>query len=331
MKPSPFIESVRTELRTRHYSLRTEKTYLYWIRSFIIFHDKKHPNDLGNIDIERFLNHLATRRLVSAATQNQALCAIIFVYRHVIHRDITGLQYSFAKTPKRLPTVLSPQEVSSILKNTTGKHWLITALLYGCGFRIHEALALRIKDIDLHHKSIFIFRGKGGKDRYTLLPSALIPHIEQQVQVVNNLHKIDIAEGYGMTSVPPALHRKYKHSLTDFSWQYLFPSTTRCRQPYDGYICRHHLHTTAYSKNLRRAVKQSNINKRVTAHTFRHSFATNLLQTGSAIRTVQELLGHTDIRTTEIYTHVVGNHRAGTTSPIDALINPAFTRNIPNS
>jgi integron integrase len=302
--------------------LKTEKTYLYWVRHFIRFHDKRHPEMMGNAEIERFLNYLANTRQVSAATQNQALCALIFMYRYVIKRDIEGLNYSFAKRPKNMPTVLSPREVAAILANLYNKYWLITAMLYGCGFRIHEALALRVKDIDLHQRSIFIFRGKGGKDRYTLLPESLIQSIEQQLQIAERLHQQDLSEGYGMTSVPPALKRKYGNALTDLSWQYLFPSSSRCKHPYDGYICRHHLHSTAYSKKLRQAVCQSGVRKRVTAHTFRHSFATSLLQAGSDIRTVQELLGHSDIRTTEIYTHVVGNRRAGTTSPIDSLVEP---------
>jgi len=319
-KPSPFIERIRTELRTRHYSLKTEKTYLYWARHFIYFHQKRHPETLGNVEIEEFLNYLATRHKVGAATQNQALCALIFMYRYVIKREIKDLSYNFAKRPKNMPTVLSGQEVAAILANLTGKYWLVAAMLYGCGFRIHEALALRVKDINLHQQSIFIFRGKGGKDRYTLLPKSLTQSLETQIQVVEHLHQQDLAEGYGMTSVPPALKRKYSNSLMDLSWQYLFPSTTRCRHPYDGYICRHHLHSTAFSKKLREAVRKSDVRKRVTAHTFRHSFATNLLQTGSDIRTVQELLGHSDIRTTEIYTHVIGNRRAGTASPVDALV-----------
>ncbi|MDO6746471.1 integron integrase [Gilvimarinus sp. 1_MG-2023] len=319
MKPSPFIERVRSELRTRHYSLRTEKTYLYWIRHFILFNDKRHPEVLGNAEIEGFLSYLAVYRKVSAATQNQALCAIVFLYRYIIEREIEDLQYGFAKRPKNVPTVLAPAEISAILNQLRGKYWLITALLYGCGFRIHEALSLRIKDIDLQNRSIYIFRGKGAKDRYTLLPAALISPIQQQMAEAQQIHQTDLAEGYGSTSIAPALHRKYGKSLTDFAWQYLFPSTTRCQHPYDGYICRHHLHGTAFAKNLRKAVKASGVHKRVTAHTFRHSFATNLLLNGSDIRTVQELLGHSDLRTTEIYTHVIGQRRAGTRSPVDDL------------
>lgn len=320
MRRSPFLESIRAELRTRHYSYQTEKTYLFWCRQFIRFHGKRHPAEMGNQELERFLNYLAVGRKVSPATQNQALCALVFMYRYVIKRDIEGLDYQYSKTPRNLPTVLSPEEVAKVMKELEGVHWLITALLYGCGFRINEALRLRVKDIDFYSKSIFIFRGKGSKDRYTVLPNQLVEPLRQQIEKVNRLHQKDVADGYGYTSVPPALMKKYSHALKNFSWQYLLPSTTRCVHPYDGYVCRHHMHGTAYSKQLRKAVKASGIHKRVTAHTFRHSFATSLLQQGTDIRTVQELLGHTDLKTTEIYTHVIGNRRAGTISPVDFLV-----------
>lgn len=228
MTSSPFIEAIRTEIRTRHYSLRTEKTYLYWVRQFIHFHNKRHPKELKNLEIEHFLNHLATSRKVSAATQNQALCALIFMYRFVIKRDIEGLSYGFAKRPRSLPMVLSPEEVRDILKHMHGKYWLITALLYGCGFRISELLSLRIKDIDLASLSILIFRGKGKKDRYTLLPQSLLDPIKKQIQVSKYIHKKDLDEGFGLTSIAPSLKRKYENALKDFSWQYLFPSSTRC-------------------------------------------------------------------------------------------------------
>lgn len=319
MAKSLFLESVRTELRTRRYSLQTEKTYIYWLRQFILFNDKQHPSKMGNKEIERFLNYLATTRGVSASTQNQALCAIIFVYRHIVQKEITDLRYQFAKRPRSLPTVLTGEEVKQILQCLDSKYWLITSILFGTGLRINEALSLRIKDIDFRSQSIFVFRGKGSKDRYTLLPMALAAPLQQQIHDVKALHAMDISEGYGYTSVPPSLKRKYQHTLKELAWQYLFPSTTRCVHPYDGYICRHHLHPSAYGKVLRAAVRQSGIPKKVSAHTFRHSFATELLKAGSDIRTVQELLGHSDIRTTELYTHVIGNKRAGTTSPLDNL------------
>ncbi|TAA41724.1 integron integrase [Corallincola spongiicola] len=319
MAKSPFIESVRKELRTRQYSYRTEKTYLHWIRYFIRFNDYKHPDMMGNAEIERFLSHLAVNREVSAATQNLALCAIIFMYRHVVGREIEGLNYSYTRAPRNIPTVLDQEEVAKILAHMTGKYWLIAVLLYGCGLRLQEALSMRVKDIDFSLKSILVFRGKGRKDRYTLLPQSLVPRLQAQITYVKKRHAQDLVEGAGMTSVPSSLYRKYKGVMTDVAWQYLFSSTTLCRHPHDGYVCRHHIHATSFAKQLRKAVLKSGVKKRVTAHTFRHSFATRLLQKGTDIRTVQELLGHSDLKTTEIYTHVVGDRRAGTTSPADML------------
>lgn len=314
---SPFIEQVRMQLRTRHYSLQTEKSYLFWIRRFIRFHDKRHPRSLGNKDIERFLNHLAVNRGVSSATQNQALCALIFMYRHVIEQDIEGLNYSLSKKPKRMPTVLSACEASSILALMRGKYKLIAALLFGAGMRINEALRLRVKDIDFNHGTLFIFRGKGGKDRYTLLPRSLVGPLRKQIQQAKEIHQQDLVQGYGLSSLPASLIRKYSSAAKDFSWQYVFPSSTRCVHPHDNYVCRHHIHESAFRKHLREAVTGSGIEKRVTAHTFRHSFATELLLSGADIRTVQELLGHSDIKTTEIYTHVIGSQFRNALSPLD--------------
>lgn len=316
---SRFMESVRTELRTRHYALQTEKTYLYWIKQYILFNDTRHPETMGAPEIERFLNHLAVNRSVSKATQNIALCAVIFVYRHVLQIEVKDLAYSLSRKPRRLPTVLAPHEVSAILAHLDGQYWLITALLYGCGFRINEVLRLRLKDICMVRKSILVFGGKGDKDRYTLLPTNLLARIEQQMERAKAIHEDDVAEGFGYTSLPPALLKKYKGVLRQTPWQYLFPSCMKSVNPYDQSVCRHHLHSSAYARQLRAAVSKSGVCKRVTAHTFRHSFATRLLETGSDIRTVQELLGHSDLRTTEIYTHVVGNQRAGTISPLDTI------------
>jgi len=317
MAKSPFLESVRQELRTRRYSIKTEKVYLTWIKSFILFNDKKHPETMGNSEIERFLNHLAVNRQVSSATQNQALCALIFLYRHVIGQEITDLKYSLTKRNKTIPTVLTHEEAVRIIGNIKGKYNLIASLLYGCGLRINEALRLRIKDIDQVNSTLFVFRGKGRKDRYTLLPQSLHEQIDTQIQGAKKIHQKDLDEGYGFTSLPPSLIRKYNMAAKDFSWQYLFPSSTRCEHPHDGYICRHHIHETAFRKQLRQAVLKSNIAKRVKAHTFRHTFATQLLINGTDIRTVQELLGHSDLRTTELYTHVIGSRFSHTISPLD--------------
>jgi integron integrase len=317
MATSPFMESVRQVLRTKRYSLKTEKVYLGWIKSFILFNDKKHPSDMGNHEIERFLNHLAVNRQVSSATQNQALCALIFLYRHVLGREITDLKYSFTKRDRTIPTVLTHEEAISIIGNINGKYSLIASLLYGCGLRINEALKLRIKDISLANSTLFVFRGKGRKDRYTLLPQSLQEQINIQIERAKKVHQKDLNEGFGLTSLPPSLIRKYNMAAKDFSWQYLFPSSTRCEHPHDGYICRHHIHETAFRKQLRQAVLKSNITKRVKAHTFRHTFATQLLMNGTDIRTVQELLGHSDLRTTELYTHVIGSRFSHTISPLD--------------
>lgn len=315
--PSPFIESIRQEIRVRHYSLKTEKSYLFWIRQFIRYHNMKHPKDMSNSHIETFLSYLANERKVSSATQNQALCAIIFMYRHVLKVEIQDLRYSFTKKPKRMPTVLTQEEVNLILDNLNGQYWLLCALLYGCGLRINEALGLRIKDLNFENQTIYIFRGKGAKDRYTLLPTVLITKLKNQIKVCLDLHKRDCEAGFGLTSLPSSLIKKYGNAAKDPYWQYLFPSTQRCLHPLDGYTCRHHLHESAFRKQLRGAVKKSGVLKRVTAHTFRHSFATQLLRSGSDIRTVQELLGHSDVRTTELYTHVIGSKFGFTKSPLD--------------
>ncbi|WP_394176908.1 integron integrase [Thalassotalea litorea] len=318
MATSPFIENIRHVLRTKHYSIQTEKTYLTWIKRFILFNQKRHPEEMGEEEVNRFLSHLAVERKVTSSTQNLALCAIVFMYKHVLNRELILLDDAIrAKAPKRVPVVLSNDEAMTLIDFMPGAYRLMFSILYGCGLRKAEMLRLRIKDIDFTNQSIFIFRGKGNKDRVTMLPQSLVPQLKAQIEKVKHVHQKDIAEGQGKTSLPSGLARKYPYAITDLKWQYLFPSTTRCQHPTDGYYCRHHLHWSALSKVLRKAVKQSGINKHVTAHTFRHSFATQLLLNGSDIRTVQELLGHTDLKTTQIYTHVIGQHSSGTLSPID--------------
>jgi len=318
---SIFLNQIRDVIRTKRYSRRTEKSYLYWVKAFIIFNDKQHPNDMGGFEIDRFLTHLAVNRGVTASTQNQALCAIIFMYKHVIKREIKDLSFSYAKTPKNIPSVLSPLEVSAIISQLKNPYKLIVSILYGSGLRLNEALRLRTKDIDFNNHTIFVFRGKGNKDRITLLPYEIENELKQQIIRAKDLHNADLSQGFGMASVPPALIRKYKSVMKDFSWQFIFPSTTKCRHPVDNYVCRHHIHDSAFSKNLRKALLKTQIAKKVSAHTFRHSFATALLQNGTDIRTVQTLLGHVDIRTTEIYTHVIGSKFAGTLSPFDRISN----------
>lgn len=318
MAQSPFLEEIRNIMRTKHYSIQTEKTYLLWIKRFILFNKKRHPKDLGEKELTEFLTHLAVDRHVTSSTQNLALCAIVFMYKHVFERELTLLPDTIrARAPKRVPTVLSHQEVTHIINQMNNKYQLMFSLLYGCGLRKAEMLRLRVKDIDFESKSVFVFRGKGGKDRVTMLPNSLVRSIKDQVERVDAIHQKDLAEGGGETSLPTSLARKYPYAIKELKWQYLFPSTIRCKHPVDGYYCRHHLHWTALTKVLRKAVKNSGIAKHVTAHTFRHSFATQLLLSGADIRTVQELLGHSDLRTTQIYTHVIGQHSSGTSSPMD--------------
>lgn len=318
MSTSPFLESIRHVIRTMHYSIQTEKTYLLWIKRFILFNQKRHPKDMGEEEVSNFLTHLAVERKVASSTQNLALCAIVFMYKHIFSRKLTLLPDTIrAKQPTRVPTVLSNDEAISIINKLAPPYHLMFSLLYGSGVRKAELLRLRIKDIDFSGKSIYVFRGKGAKDRVTLLPYTQVEPLKTQIAKVAEIHQKDLAEGEGKTSLPSGLARKYPYAITDLKWQYLFPSTVRSRHPTDGYYCRHHVHWTTLTKALSNAVKKTNVRKHVSAHTFRHSFATQLLLNGADIRTVQELLGHSDLKTTQIYTHVIGQHSSGTVSPID--------------
>jgi integron integrase len=318
MSTSPFLESIRHILRTKHYSIQTEKAYLLWIKRFIIFNQKRHPKDMGEEEVSNYLTYLAVNREVTSSTQNLALCSIVFMYKHVFERELTLLPDTVrAKAPTRVPMVLSNKEATAIINQLKNPYHLMFSLLYGSGLRKAELLSLRIKDIDFDGNSIYVFRGKGAKDRMTLLPKMLIESLKNQINKVEELHHKDLAEGEGKTSFPSGLARKYPTAITQLKWQYLFPSTVRCQHPTGGYFCRHHLHWTSLTKALRSAVSKTNIRKHVTAHTFRHSFATQLLLNGADIRTVQELLGHNDLKTTQIYTHVTGQHSSGTLNPID--------------
>ncbi|PCI46912.1 MAG: integrase [Moraxellaceae bacterium] len=277
---------------------------------------------MGEEEVSNYLTFLAVNRGVTASTQNLALCSIVFMYKHIFERELTLLTETVrAKAPSRVPTVLSNIEAMKIIGQLNTPYQLMFSLLYGCGLRKSELLRLRVKDIDFENHSIYIFRGKGAKDRVTLLPSSLISPLKEQILIAENVHQKDLAEGEGQTSLPSGLARKYPNAITEFKWQYLFPSTYRCPHPTDGYYCRHHLHQSSLSKALKYAVNKTKIRKHVTAHTFRHSFATQLLLNGADIRTVQELLGHTDLKTTQIYTHVIGQHSSGTLSPLDKPFN----------
>lgn len=316
---SPFLQSVRAEIRLRGYSIRTEKSYLYWIRQFIYFNNKRHPSHLGADEVKSFLSWLACERHVAVNTQKVALNALVFLYRQCLKRDLGTLDFSLARKQRQLPSVLSASQVSVILQQLSGRDYLIFAILYGSGLRISECLRLRIQDIDLERMALTVRDGKANKDRQTLLSTSIARQLRDAMEASIDLQKKDNAEGFG-PSLPGVLGKKYPNAFRMPGWMYLFPSSGLCRHPITGIMCRHHLHESVPRKSLKLAVAAAGItHKRVNCHTFRHSFATHLLQAGYDLRTVQELLGHNDVKTTQIYTHVLGKHYAGTSSPLDAL------------
>ncbi|WP_370280587.1 integron integrase [Pontibacterium sp.] len=328
MAGSPFLSRIRSEIRLREYSIRTEKAYLFWVRQFIYFHGKQHPADLPPEAVTQFLTWIAEERHVAANTQKVALNALVFMYRHVLKRDLGNLGFKLATKQRQLPTVLHPEEVALLLSGLRGVHRTIFELLYGSGLRITECLRLRVKDIDLKGLSLTVRDGKGKKDRQTILSPKLVPALESLTEKAIELQSRDNAIGVG-PSMPVALGRKFPSAYKEPAWMFIFPSTTLSPHPHSGELCRHHLHQSSPRKALRRAVLNSQIHKRVTCHTFRHSFATHLLQSGRDLRTVQELLGHNDVKTTQIYTHVIGQHYAGTQSPLDRLSLNTETNTLP--
>jgi integron integrase len=318
-------DQVRDMLRRKHYSYRTEQVYLYWIRHFIYFHDKRHPQEMAEREVAAFLTHLAVERRVSASTQNQALNAILFLYKQVLGRDIGLIQGVVrAKRPERLPVVMSPGETQTVIGRLSGREWLMACLMYGAGLRVMECLRLRVKDVDFGLNQIVVRDGKGGKDRTTTLPAAVIPALRQRIEEVKRVREGDLADGYGEVSLPYALDRKYPNAARELAWWYIFPSSTRSADPYSGRIKRHHLDDSVIQRAVKQAVRAAGIAKPVTCHTFRHSFATHLLASGHDIRTIQELLGHQDVRTTMIYTHVLGKGARGVSSPLDAWAGTAM-------
>jgi integron integrase len=319
-QPPRLLDQVRRAVRVRHYSRRTEEAYTYWIRRFIVHHGKRHPNDLGAEHVASFLSWLAVSQQVSASTQNQALCALLFLYKEVIRKELPDLPaIPRARQPERVPVVLARDEVSRLLDQLGGVEWLIVALLYGGGLRLQECLNLRVKDIDFARNQIIVRRGKGQKDRFTVLPAALRSKVEAHLVVVRQRHVRDLAEGLGRVVLPEALARKYPNAATDWSWQFVFPAARICRDPQWGPPNRFHLHESAVQRAVAQAARAAGLTKHVGPHTFRHSFATHLLEDGQDIRTVQELLGHRDVRTTMIYTHVLARGPLGVRSPIDRL------------
>ncbi len=317
-KPKKLLDQVRDRLRLKHYSYRTEQAYVHWIRRYILFHNKQHPKDLTGDHVNGFLIHLATQENVAATTQNQALSALLFLYREVIQKEI-GISFEKigANRPTRLPVVLTVDEVQTIITLLTGVHQLIAKLLYGSGLRLRECLSLRVKDLDFEYRAITVRDGKGFKDRVTMLPESTIPAIKEQLERVKIIHKNDITKKLPGVSLPTALHRKYPNAPKEWSWQYIFPSGNYSTEPRTGRMARHHLHPSGTQKAVRKVALKSGIGKRVTPHTLRHSFATHLLEAGYDIRTVQELLGHKDVRTTMIYTHVLNRGGLAVRSPLD--------------
>jgi len=317
-KPKKLLDQVSDALRTKHYSYRTEQTYKDWIKRYILFHKKRHPNEMGENEIRDFIAHLAVERKVAASTQNQALSAILFLYRVVLQKEII-LPPDLTKTsrPKRLPTVLSRSEAMSVINNMRGVTRLMTKILYGSGLRLMECLRLRVKDIDFENRQIIVRGGKGDNDRLTILPDSLAAEIKHILQDVKALHEKDLREGYGETILPNALDAKYVNASKEWAWQFIFPASQRSVDPLTNVVRRHHLDETVLQKAIRAAAQLAKIDKPVSPHAFRHSFATHLLQNGYDIRTVQELLGHKDVKTTMIYTHVLQRGGLAVKSPLD--------------
>ena len=300
-----FVHRVRVDLRNKAYSYQTEKTYIHWIKRFIRYHKNQHPETMGAEHINRFLSFLGNDRHCSPATQRIALNALVYLYRKFLQRELAPLDFERAHQKRRLPVVLSHNEVNCLLEQLQGHHRLMMELLYGSGLRLNELLSLRVKDLDFELFTITVRSGKGDKDRTTLLPESLRKPLHEQIKRVEKLHRRDLEDGYGDVYLPYALARKYPGASREIGWQYLFPSTIISRDPRSGVLRRHHLHETALRKHIGRARKKAGIIKPERCHTFRHSFATRLLQNGYDLRTIQQLLGHSDIRTTEVYTHVL--------------------------
>ncbi|HTX53494.1 MAG TPA: integron integrase [Candidatus Baltobacteraceae bacterium] len=316
-KPQRLLEQVRQGLRARHYSMRTEKAYVGWIRRFILFHGKRHPADMGEVEIGAYLSSLAETK-VSSSTQNQALAALLFLYQQVLGHELEWLgNLVHAKRPAHVPVVLRRDEARDLLARLDGPVWLVCALLYGAGMRLLEALQLRVKDIDLERREVIVRRGKGQKDRRTVLPDRVVEGLRLHLAAVRTQHEGDIALGAGFVALPDAIDRKYPKAPREWIWQWVFPATRTYTDPASQEVRRHHLHESVIQRAVRKAAAAARISKPVTPHTLRHSFATHLLEAGYDIRTIQELLGHKDVSTTMIYTHVLNRGAGGVRSPLD--------------
>lgn len=313
-----LLDQVRDAIRVRHYSLRTEEAYVNWVRRFILFHGKRHPKEMGGAEVEAFLTHLAVEGQVAASTQNQALSALLFLYREVLHQELdAAINAVRAKESQHLPEVLTKEEVRQVIAQLSGIHQLLAKLLYGSGLRLLECLRLRVKDLDFERRALIVRDTKGDEDRVTMLPDSLIEPLREQLQRAKRLHEQDLARGCGAVYLPDALDRKYPNAAREWIWQYVFPSEQLSVDPRSGATRRHHLDESGLQKAVRQAARAAGLEKRVTCHTFRHSFATHLLENHYDIRTVQELLGHKDVRTTMIYTHVLQRGGLAVRSPLD--------------
>lgn len=318
--PPRLLDQVRAACHLRHFSRRTADAYCHWTRRYILHHGKRHPSELGHAEVTSFLTWLAEQRRVSASTQNQALCALLFTYRVVLGRPLPDhIELPRPRASAHLPVVLTPGEVRTLLQHLSGVSHLVASLLYGAGLRLLECLELRVKDIDFTTREITVRQGKGGKDRRTMLPAACVAALHDQLDVVRKIHDRDLAAGFGRVTLPSALAIKYPAAASSWPWQFVFPAARICRDPRWGGPTRFHLHESAVQRELAAAVRRSGLTKRATCHTLRHSFATHLLEDGYDIRTIQELLGHADVSTTMIYTHVLNRGGRGVRSPADRL------------
>lgn len=318
MSEPKLLDRVSTVARLRHLSLATERTYSDWIKRFILFHRKRHPKEMGAFEIRQFLSHLAVIGRVAASTQNQALCVLLFLYRDVLAIELPYVEgIERAKRPARVPAVFTRQEVAQVLANLSGTYYLVASLLYGSGLRLTEGLRLRVKDLDFDYGQLTVRAGKGEKDRRTVLPRPLEEPLRRQLARVRQLHEQDLGDGYGAVHLPYALERKYPQAAREWCWQYVFPSHKLSQDPRSGVTRRRHCSPDSVQKEVKRALRKAGITKHGGCHTLRHSFATHLLEDGYDLRTIQELLGHSDVRTTMIYTHVLNKGGRGVKSPLE--------------
>ena len=319
-RPPRLLDQLRSALRSRHYSRKTEESYCMWVKRFIFFHKLRHPKEMGEREINEFLSRLAIEGRISASTQNQALSALLFLYRHVLSREVGDLgEVIRAKKAKRLPVVMTREEAREVMSRLRGQVWLMACLMYGAGLRLNECLGLRVQDIDFGANQITVRSGKGSKDRVTMLPQAVKQPLIMHLQRVKDIHEKDVSEGFGRVGLPDALARKYPYAPSEWRWQFVFPQKNRWVDRRTRQQGRYHLDESIVQKAVKAAVREAGIVKRASCHTLRHSFATHLLESGYDIRTVQELLGHKDIRTTMVYTHVLNRGGKGVRSPLDAI------------